>query len=169
MGVFHWVLSRWIVDLRKCFCDQLLLQRTAPAFSLGSHEPFGAGRLADRSSCLVFKSACCHWVLVGILSASNTTSARCVSVSRYVRPHHGILRLRHGFVSTSLSRPVSPNVAPTLALMGAGRVRDSYAIEKNECRSATRTRAGALSAGDFHMAAKAVNRAQSQQERICSR
>jgi hypothetical protein len=118
VGVFHWVLSSWAVDLRKHLCYHLLHQRAATAFSMGSHGLFGAGRFAYRSACLVFEFVCCHWVRLGILSSSKSISTRCGEVSGYLRAHHRILRSGYGCVSTSLSRSLSSDVAPALTLMG---------------------------------------------------
>src|SRR6266478_5335121 len=133
MGVFHRVLSRRVVDLRKSLCHHLLPQRIATAFSMGSHGPFGAGRFAYRSTSMVFKSACCHWVRLGVLSGSNTISPRRGQVSGYVRPHHRILRSGHGFVPAPLSQPLSSNVAPTFALIAPGQVGSPGWLPETPC------------------------------------
>lgn len=119
VGVFHWDICGWPMELYKPFCDHLLLQRAATACSMGSYRPSGPGRFAYRSACLVFKSACHCRMSLGVFSPSNKISPRPRSFCSHLRPHHRILRSRYGSISTSLSCPLSSNAASASSLVGA--------------------------------------------------
>lgn len=118
MGILHWSLCRWLVGLREYLCNQLLLQWVATAFSMDSYGAFGSTGFSYRSACMVFKSASHHRMCVGLFPATIKRSGRCGQIRTCLRPHNWVLRFRYGSLPTSLSWPLSSNVAPAPALTG---------------------------------------------------
>src|SRR5690242_7675375 len=116
LGIFHRHLRRRPLGLRKYCCDDFLLQRFATALAMGSHRPSSAAGLAHRRSRLVFEAGGRYRLLVGLFASITKTFWRCRQIPADICPHDRLFCVGYVFIPAPLSRPISANAAPALAL-----------------------------------------------------